>query len=469
MGNVKFWFGLIAFGLCTAKTAFAQVEGFTGPGRYRIDSVASGKSLDVKAEDKRTVQQWAGSGAANQQWDIEDARDGYFYLRSVETNKVLDFAENRLRDGISLIVADSRDSDNQKWKITDAGNGQFTLVSKSGKAADVPANERTRDGARLQTQGLHGLENQRFRFFRLGDLPTAAARVRERNMPERGAPPAPDPHLKYSGPGRYLLQFVHSGKNLDLFNGDYEKVQQWAAHNGPNQQWNFEEAGNGLVYIRCVDTGKALEVMARRPTDGTPVKATELRNAEEQKWRILEVGNGEYSIVSRFGRALDVHGFSKDDGVALQVWKENRAENQRLRFTRVTPQQEIISRDRSRPGRERAPNAPTLTPPAPWEEDYVAGSVIWRGRVNREILLDLRGGQFTERTVTGNSFNNGRILKSAGRMPLRNLSVRIRNIKKVKGTVEVAEQPTAANNFTAVIRIRNFEKDSADYEFEVSW
>jgi hypothetical protein len=461
------FFMFVAGWLLSAPHAFAQTEGFTGPGRYRIDSVASGKSLDVKAEDKPTVQQWAGSGAPNQQWDIEDARDGYFYLRSVETNKVLDFAENRVRDGIALIVADQRDSDNQKWKIADTGNNQFTLVSKSGKAADIPANERTRDGARLQTQGLHGLENQRFRFFRLGDLPAAAARVRERNMPERGALPVPDPNLKYSGPGRYLLQFAHSGKNLDLFNGDYEKVQQWATHNGPNQQWNIEDAGNGLVYIRCVDTGKALEVMARRPTDGTAVKATELRNADEQKWRIIEVGTGEYSIVSRFGRALDVHGFSKDDGVALQVWKENRAENQRLRFTRVTPQQEIISRDRYRAGRGQVP--PPATPPAPVEEEYVSGSLIWRGRVNREILLDLHGGQFTERTVTGNSFNNGRVLKSTGRMPLRSLTVRIRNIKKVKGTVEIAEQPTAANNFTAVIRIRNNEKDSADYEFEVSW
>jgi hypothetical protein len=131
------FFMFVAGWLLSAPHAFAQTEGFTGPGRYRIDSVASGKSLDVKAEDKPTVQQWAGSGAPNQQWDIEDARDGYFYLRSVETNKVLDFAENRVRDGIALIVADQRDSDNQKWKIADTGNNQFTLVSKSGKVANA--------------------------------------------------------------------------------------------------------------------------------------------------------------------------------------------------------------------------------------------------------------------------------------------------------------------------------------------
>ncbi len=449
---------------CAALNSFAQVEGFTGPGRYRVESVASGKALDVKLDDNRTVQQWASSGAANQQWDVEDARDGFFYLRSVAANKVLDFAENRVRDGIALIVADRRDSDNQKWKIADTGNQQFTLVSKSGKAADVPAARRNEDGAPLQTQGLHGLENQRFRFFRLGDLPAAGARPRERG-PVATAPTNVDPKLRYTGPGRYAIQFVHSGKNLDLELNTQERVHQWATHLQRNQQWDIEDAGGGWVYVRSAENGKALEAMARRPTDGTPVNAMPWRNAEEQKWRINELGNHEFNIVSRHGRAIDLHAFSKDDGAAIQLWQDNRAENQRFRFTRI--EMTLPASGRIRGG--GTPPAQPTPPPPPVEEEYTSGSVIWRGRVNREILLDLRQGQFTERTVVGQSFNNGRILKSSGRQPLRTLDVRIRNIKKVKGYVEIAEQPSAANNFTAVIRIRNNEKDSADYEFEVSW
>ncbi len=151
---------LISLGVCAISVA-AQTT-FTGPGRYRIENAASNKALDVKAEDKKTVQQWSSNNNLNQQWDIEDAGGGFFYLRSAETNLVFDFAENRVRDGIKLIVAARRDSDNQKWKIADAGNAQFTIVSKSGKAADVPVNLRNNDGAVLQTQGPHGLENQRF-------------------------------------------------------------------------------------------------------------------------------------------------------------------------------------------------------------------------------------------------------------------------------------------------------------------
>ena len=456
-------FFVIGMFVCATLNSFAQVDGFTGPGRYRIENVASGKALDVKLDDKRAVQQWSVSGAANQQWDVEDARDGFFYLRSVEANKVLDFAENRVRDGIALIVADRRESDNQKWKIADTGNRQFTLVSKSGKAADIPAARRNEDGVPLQTQGLHGLENQRFRFIRLGDLPAAGVRPRERGP---AVTASVDPKLRYNGPGRYALQFVHSGKNLDLEMTTFERVHQWTTHLQRNQQWDIEDAGGGWVYIRSAENGKALEVMDRRPIDGTAVKAMPWRNADEQKWRINELGNGEFNIVSKLGRALDLPGFSKDDGVAIQLWQDNRAENQRFRFTRM--EQMLSSSGRIRGGGPAPPAQPAV-PPQPVEEEYTSGSVIWRGRVNREILLDLRQGQFTERTVIGQSFNNGRILKSSGRMPLRTMDVRIRNIKKVKGSVEVAEQPSAANNFTAVIRIRNNEKDSADYEFEVSW
>src|SRR5689334_17600609 len=106
---------LCSYGLLRAPNAVAQQEAFTGPARYRIENVASGKSLDVKQEDKRTVQQWATHGAAHQQWDVEDAGNGYYWLRSAESGKVLDFAENRTRDGVNLIVADKRNSDYQLW------------------------------------------------------------------------------------------------------------------------------------------------------------------------------------------------------------------------------------------------------------------------------------------------------------------------------------------------------------------
>ncbi len=452
-----------SFGLLREPGAKAQQAAFTGPARYRIENVASGKSLDVRQEDKRTVQQWATHGAAHQQWDVEDAGNGYFWLRSAESGKVLDFAENRARDGVNLIVADKRDSDYQLWKINDAGNGQYTIVSKTGKAVDVPATARMQDGTKLQVMGEHGLENQRFRFYRLGDLPVAGGGIRPRDHDILARPtPTPTPSLeRYSGPGRYALQVVHSNKYLDLKMEDKETLQQWTGSNARNQQWDIEDAGGGYVYIRSGEHGKALEVASNRPTDGTPVFVRNNRsNSDTQKWRIVDVGNGEFMLVSRTGRALDLAEFNQNDGAKLYVWKETRATNQRFRFARVTQGETYVG------GRTRGPQ-PTPTP-APPPAPYTPGKLVWRGRVDIEILLDVRGAVVTERSAAGQAFNNGRILSSTGALPARELTVRVRNIK-VRGSVEVVEQPSAANNWTAVIRVRDPQKDAADYEFELSW
>lgn len=464
------WIFALAFTFCgygwlSAPAVTAQQETFTGPARYRIENVASGKSLDVKQEDKRTVQQWATHGASHQQWDVEDAGNGYYWLRSATDGKVLDFAENRARDGVNLIVADKRNSDYQLWKINDAGNGQYTIVSKTGKALDVPATARMQDGTKLQVQGEHGLENQRFRFYRLGDSPTVASgggiRPRDREIVMRPTP-TPTPSLeRYNGPGRYAVQSVHSNKYLDLKLEDQETLQQWSASNARNQQWEIEDAGGGYVYIRSGENGKALEVASNRPTDGTAVFVRNNRtNTDTQKWRIVDAGNGEFMIVSRTGRVLDLADFNQNDGAKLYVWKETRATNQRFRFARDTKGETYVG------GRVRGPQ-PTPTP-VPTPAPYTPGKLVWRGRVDMEILLDFRGGAVTERHVSGQSFNNGRILSSTGTMPARELTVRVRNIK-VRGSVEIVEQPSAANNWTAVIRVRDPEKSAADYEFELSW
>jgi hypothetical protein len=454
---------LCSYGLLRAPNAVAQQAGFTGPARYRIENVASGKSLDVKQEDKRTVQQWTTHGAAHQQWDVEDAGNGYYWLRSAADGKVLDFAENRTRDGVSLIVAEKRNSDYQLWKINDAGNGQYTIVSKVGKALDIPATARMQDGTRLQVQGEHGLENQRFRFYRLGASPTTSGGLRPRDREIVMRPtPTPTPTLeRYTGPGRYSVQSVHSNKYLDLKLEDKETLQQWSPSNARNQQWEIEDAGGGYVYIRSGENGKALEVASNRPTDGTAVFVRNNRsNIDTQKWRIVDVANGEYMILSHTGRTLDLADFNQNDGAKLYIWKETRATNQRFRFARVTQGETYVG------GRTRGPQ-PTPTP-VPVPAPYTPGKLVWRGRVDMEILLDFRGAAVTERHVAGQSFNNGRILSSTGMLPARELTVRVRNIK-VRGSVEIVEQPTAANNWTAVIRVRDPEKKAADYEFELSW
>src|ERR1700674_4798952 len=82
---------IVLLTLCGALPAAAQTPqgAFNAPGRYEIESVASNLVLDVKTSDNQTVQQYSRSHGVNQQWDIQAAGGGYFYIRSVATGKGL--------------------------------------------------------------------------------------------------------------------------------------------------------------------------------------------------------------------------------------------------------------------------------------------------------------------------------------------------------------------------------------------
>jgi hypothetical protein len=67
-----------------ARTPSPQ-SGYAGPGRYEIENVASGKVLDLNRQDQRTVVQWSRTHAQTQLWDIEDAGNGYVYVKSAAT------------------------------------------------------------------------------------------------------------------------------------------------------------------------------------------------------------------------------------------------------------------------------------------------------------------------------------------------------------------------------------------------
>jgi hypothetical protein len=439
------------FSLALPVPGRAQQEGFSGPGRYRIEIVATGKALDLKLEDKKTVQQWGSSGSRNQQWDFEDAGEGYFYIRSVENDLTLDFADNRVRDGVGVITAARTGSDHQKWKIADNGKGEFTIISKSGKSLQSPPGKHDH-GEKMQGWSPHGLENQRFKFLRIGDL---EARVR----PRESSPEVSVKNTGYVGQGRYRIQILASGSYLDLRMEDRETLQQWT-EGGRNQLWDIEDAGGGFVFVRSAENGRVLEAAGSR--DGSQVFARDFTGRDSQRWRIVDLGSGQSMIVSRSGKALDLPNGSPDNGTKMQMWSEHRRDNQRFRLDRVEQQVETYTGARTR-GREALPSRD----PAYQQEPYSPGKVRWRGRVDIEVLLEVRGAAVTEKLVAGRSFNNGRYTFSSP-MPARELDLKIEN-RKVRGTVEVVEKPSPSNNYTAIIRVRDPQGDAADYEFELIW
>jgi hypothetical protein len=442
----------------TASVAAIAQQSFTGQGRYRVEIVATGKALDLRMEDKKTVQQWAVGGARNQQWDFVDAGGGLYFITSAENGQTLDVEGGRARDGVAVIVANRSSSGNQKWKLTDNGRGEFTIISSAGKSLESPAGKHD-DGVKMQIGEPHGLENQRFRLVRVGDV---EAKIR----PREGAPIVTTPGTMiahaFAGKGRYQMQSVVSGHFLDLRREDNSTLQQWSGSGALNQQWDFEDAGGGYFYIRSVESGRVLEVSGSR--DGSRVVATgQQTGRDSQKFRVVDVGSGQSMIVARNGKVIDLPNNARNEGQSLQLWREQRGDNQRFVFKPVETTV-VLTGGRTR-GTPETPIPPRDV--APVEQPYSPGKMNWRGRVDTEVLLEVRGSSVTEKHVSGKSFNNGKFTFSAP-MPARELSLKVEN-KKVRGTVELVERPSAANGYKAVLRISDPKRDAADYEFDLVW
>lgn len=95
------------------------------------------------------------------------------------------------------------------------------------------------------------------------------------------------------------------------------------------------------------------------------------------------------------------------------------------------------------------------------------GRMTWRGRVDDDVRIRIRGGTAEVETIGGTPYNDGQPNFSSS-LPSRRVNVRL-VMKKGRGEVFIEQQPSRDNDFTAVIRIKDTKGGASDYEFELSW
>ena len=95
------------------------------------------------------------------------------------------------------------------------------------------------------------------------------------------------------------------------------------------------------------------------------------------------------------------------------------------------------------------------------------GRMTWKGRVDDDVRIVIRGGRADVETIGGTPYNDAQPNFEAS-LPPRRVTVRL-NVKKARGQVFIEEQPSRENNFAAVIRIKDSRGGASDYEFELTW
>jgi hypothetical protein len=96
-----------------------------------------------------------------------------------------------------------------------------------------------------------------------------------------------------------------------------------------------------------------------------------------------------------------------------------------------------------------------------------SGRMTWRGRVDDDVRIRIRGGTAEVETLGGTPYNDGQP-NFYNSLPYRRVTVRM-TAKRGRGEIFIEQQPSRENDFTAVVRIKDTKGGASDYEFELQW
>lgn len=143
--------------------------GYDSSAIYKLVNRNSGMVLDVNgasATRGASIIQGNDNGAANQQWKLESAGNGYYKLRNAGSGLLLDVNQNSTQGGASLIQWQDNGGANQQWLPVDIG-GYLMLVNRnSSLTVDVNQGSKTAGAPIIQWED-NGGGNQQWRLVRV--------------------------------------------------------------------------------------------------------------------------------------------------------------------------------------------------------------------------------------------------------------------------------------------------------------
>ena len=96
-----------------------------------------------------------------------------------------------------------------------------------------------------------------------------------------------------------------------------------------------------------------------------------------------------------------------------------------------------------------------------------SGRMTWRGRVDDDVRIRIRGGSADVETLGGTPYYDGQP-NFSNSLPYRRVTVRLSE-KRGRGEIFIEQQPSRENDFTAVIRIRDTRGGASEYAFTLEW
>ena len=256
-----------------------------------------------------------GTGTGSQNYST--LSDGWYYIKNVNAQKYLQVQGNKAQSGQNVELGSGNGSSGQRWYLSNKGSGQITLKSELGYMLDVTGGKNA-DGTNIQICSENGATAQTFM-------------------------------LKANGNNQYGIVTKNSegAKGLDASNrGTYEgtNVQQYSYYGGINQLWVFEPIrsdnnngtiANGWYYIKNVNAQKYLQVKDNKGANGQNVEIGTGTGVKGQKWYVTNTNDGYVTLKNGQGYMLDVQNGANNDGTNIQTYQNNGADAQKFKITNL--------------------------------------------------------------------------------------------------------------------------------------
>ena len=288
--------------------------------KYMFKNVGSGLYMEVAgatAEAGANVQQWGADGEAVQNtWKLQDAGDGYYYIRSyVGDGKTyyLDLTAGKANDGTNIEIWAKNEKDAQKFKFFDNGDGTYTIATKTTKDASCVSveNDSKDSGANIIQKKDSDNDFQKWTVETI-TIKDGASLDTTKN---------------------YMIQNVNSGQFLEVQDGKAEagaNVQQWGADTAnpaQNNVWHFEEVNWGYYYVYSgVGEGNNFLLQCNDSNNGSNIYINDFLKSSNQYFKFVDNEDGTYTIVTRSSRDLsciEVASADTKSGANVQQWAWN--------------------------------------------------------------------------------------------------------------------------------------------------
>ncbi|MEJ2859140.1 MULTISPECIES: non-reducing end alpha-L-arabinofuranosidase family hydrolase [unclassified Saccharothrix] len=137
----------------------------------------------------------------------------------------------------------------------------------------------------------------------------------------------------------YVLVNRNSGKAIDVSSAstaDGAAIQQYARHDGANQQWQFVDSGGGYYRLKSKNSGKVLDVTSKSTADGARIQQWTDNGGANQQFRLADSDSGYVRLINRnSGKAVEVQGAATTDGAPVVQYSDWNGSNQQWQLVRV--------------------------------------------------------------------------------------------------------------------------------------